>query len=135
MTAPRILLVGDRASTPACLSERLTYWGAQCRFASSRAEVFALAQTERFDVVLSRIRLRDGNALHLIPLFEGQPTSLFSYLSAKDGCWWLPLLKSGSESERGPALQHKEFLKLLQQTVEASSGDSFQLEACGAESL
>lgn len=127
MAASKILIVGDSETRPNGLVERLIDWGGRCQFASCRAEVFALVQTESFNLVLSRTRLHDGNAFQLIPLFEGQPTSLFSYLSARNGCWWLPLLKSGSECEGGPAIQHKDFMRLMQQTVEQSTEDSFQL--------
>lgn len=132
MTAPRILLVGDSETRPAGLTEHLTDWGGRCRFSYSRADVSALIQSESFDLVLSRMRLPDGNAFQLIPLFKGRPTSLFSYLSARDGCWWLPLVKSGSECDRGPALQDPEFLKVAQRIVKSGVADSFQLAAHAA---
>jgi hypothetical protein len=129
MTTPRILLVGDSETRPAGLTERLIDWGGRCRFSSSRADASLLVQSESFDLVLSRMRLPDGNAFQLVPLFEGGPTTLFAYLSARDGCWWLPLVKSGSKCEHGPALQYTEFLKVLQQAVENGSGVSSQLVA------
>lgn len=134
MFTPKILLVGDRETRPCWLLERLNNWGGQCQFAFSRTDVAGLVRTESFDLVLSRMRLRDGNAFQLIPLFEGRSTSLFSYLSARDGRWWLPLLASGSECEHGPALQEPEFMNLLQRTVQTGSAALSRLAVYGAPS-
>lgn len=132
MLAPRILLVGDRETRPSCLSDCIDDWGPRCQFAFSRADVTVLVRAASFNLVLSRMRLPDGDAFQLIPLFKGRPTSLFSYLSAKDGCWWLPLLKAGAECERGPALHELEFMKMLRQTAVMGSEAFSRLAAHGA---
>lgn len=115
--APRILLVGDNETRPYHLSERLTQWGGECQFASSRADVVALIRSQRFDLILSRMRLSDGSAFELIPLVNGRPISLFSYLPTKDGRWWLPLVRSGVECLSGPALQDNAFMQMLEGLV------------------
>jgi CheY-like chemotaxis protein len=122
MTTPRILLVGDRETRPSYLSERLTEWGGECQFASHRADVAMLIRSQRFELVLSRLRLSDGNAFELIPLVQGRPISLYSYLPAKDGCWWLPLVQSGTECISGPALPELEFMEMLEGLVRRRTG-------------
>lgn len=115
--APRILLVGDSETRPFHLSERLAEWGGECEFASCRADVASLIRSQRFDLILSRMRLSDGSAFELIPLVNGRPTSLFSYLPTKDGCWWLPLVRMGAECSSGPALQDTVFMGILEGLV------------------
>lgn len=114
---PRILLVGDSETRPFHLAERLTEWGGECQFASCRSDVVALIRSQRFDLILSRMRLSDGSAFELIPLVNGRPISLFSYLPTKDGCWWLPLVRSGAECSSGPALQDHVFMQMLEGLV------------------
>jgi hypothetical protein len=122
--ASRILLVGDSETRPYHLSERLADWGGECQFASCRADVSTLIRSQRFDLVLSRMRLSDGSAFELIPLVNGRPTSLFSYLPTKDGCWWLPLVRSGAECSSGPALQDTVFMQMLEGLVKRIPVDS-----------
>ncbi len=117
MATPRILLVGDNETRPYWLSERLIDWGGQCQFASCRTDVAVLLRSQRFELLLSRMRLPDGNAFELIPLVQGRSTSLFSYLPAKDGCWWLPLVQSGKECISGPALPEPDFMEKLEELV------------------
>jgi hypothetical protein len=114
MTDPRILLVGDNDTRPNYLMDRLTEWGGQCHLASCRYDVGVLLRSQRIELVLSRMRLPDGNAFELIPLVEGRSISLYSYLPAKDGCWWLPLVKSGAECISGPAMPELEFMEMLE---------------------
>jgi CheY-like chemotaxis protein len=122
MAALRILLVGDSETRPFCLCDRLNEWGGQCEFASCRADVVTLLRGQRFELVLSRMRLEDGNAFELIPLMQGRPISLFSYLPAKDGCWWLPLVQSGTECVSGPALPEPAFMQMLEGLVRRRTG-------------
>jgi hypothetical protein len=117
MATPRILLVGDKETRPSSLSERLTEWGGHYQLASCCADVGMLLRAQRFELVLSRMRLPDGNAFELIPLVQGRSISLFSYLPAKDGCWWLPLVHSGTECISGPALPDPEFMEKLEEIV------------------
>ena len=133
MTTPRILLVGDSETRPSFLSERLIEWGGECKFASCRADVAALIRSQRFDLILSRMRLPDGSAFELVPLVNGRPTSLFSYLPTKDGCWWLPLVRSGAECAGGPALQDTTFMRMLEGMVKRRPSD-FQQVAYGVPS-
>jgi len=125
--APRILLVGDSETRPYHLSERLAEWGGECQFASCRADVVSLIRSQRFDLILSRMRLSDGSAFELIPLVKGRPTSLFSYLPTKDGCWWLPLVRLGAECSSGPALQDSVFMKMLEGLVKKMPMDVRQV--------
>ncbi|MDE3137617.1 MAG: hypothetical protein KGL59_13655 [Acidobacteriota bacterium] len=122
MAAVRILLVGDSETRPFHLSDRVSEWGGQCEFAACRAEVVTLLRGQRFELVLSRMRLADGNAFELIPLVQGRPVSLFSYLPAKDGCWWLPLVRSGTECISGPAMPEPEFMEMLEGLIQKRTG-------------
>jgi len=133
MATARILLVGDNETRPFWLSERLTKWGGQCQFAACRSDVASMIRAQRFDLVLSRMRLSDGNAFELISLVQGRSTSLFSYLPAKDGCWWLPLVRSGTECVSGPALQETEFMQVLEGMVKRRLA-AFRQVAYGAQS-
>jgi hypothetical protein len=113
----RVLLIDEAETRPFWLLERLAIWEAPVHFASSRAGVPKLLNTHRFVIVLTALRLRDASAFDLIPMIEGRPTDLFSYLPAGNGTWWLHLLKSGKECIRESRLQRSDFLRIAQQIL------------------
>jgi hypothetical protein len=122
MATLRILLVGDSETRPLYLAERVSEWGGQCEIAACRADVAMMLRGQRFELLLSRMRLPDGNAFEMIPLVEGKSISLYSYLPARGGFWWLPLVQSGTECISGPAVPEPEFMEMLEGLIRKRTG-------------
>jgi hypothetical protein len=113
MGTVRILLVGEGLNQHSQLGQSLACWGAESHYASSCGQACAVLKEQSFDLVISRLKLRDGSASRMIPLLEGSPATLFCSQPVAIGCWWLPVIERGKLCWGAPALRAKEFGKLL----------------------
>ncbi len=123
MRIPNVLLVGGTPSLSqySYLAQRLTSWGAECRFATSYKEVCALLGQQTFELVMSGMRLVDGSALRMIPLLEGSPSSLFCFHPIQDSCLWIPIVERGQVCWGASALRPSEFGRLLRRALTEGS--------------
>lgn len=132
MPMTRILVIGDANTRPISLMDQLKYWGAEYRFASSRADASGLLGFQQFDLVFSRLRLPDATALDLVSLVGGKRIDLFSYIPAEDGFWWLPLVRSGRECVGERAMQPSEFLRLAEKLLKGKASTAVSYAATGS---
>ena len=82
MRGPDVLRVGESLNQYSCLTQRLTSWGGECRFATAHKEVCALLGQQTFELVISGMNLVVGSADE--PLLEGSPSSLFCFDPIQD---------------------------------------------------
>lgn len=115
MSTKTILVIGDRHTRPRFVLRRLAKRGAQSIFASSREDASQMLRFHPVDLVLTKLRLPDGDAFELIPLVEGKSIGMFCYLPAKGTFWWLPLVKSGQKCWGEHAVQTRGFLRLAEE--------------------
>jgi hypothetical protein len=122
---PNVLLLGENPQGSSYLVSRLEGHGCACRFAASYQEACLLLRKERFDLVLSPIRLCSGSVFPLIDVLEGSSTTMFYSHAVEDSCWWLPALRNGEKCFGSPALRPSEFIGLLDRIIgEIRSGAS-----------
>jgi hypothetical protein len=113
----KILLVGDGLSRHSQIAQRLACWGAEGQYASSCTQACALLKEQTFDVIISRLKMKDGPASRMIPLLQGSPATLFCSQPVAVGCWWLPVMERGKLCWGAPGLRAKEFGEVLRRIV------------------
>ena len=114
---PRALLIGENPQGSLYLTKRLQESGCECAFAITCREACSLLVAQRFDLVLSPMRLRDGSLYPLIGLLDGSSSTLFYYHPVEDGCLWLPALRRGQKCFGSSALRPSEFVSVLDETI------------------
>jgi CheY-like chemotaxis protein len=114
---PRALLIGENSQGSSHLVRLLEGHGCECSFATSYEEACSLLGTQLFDLVLSRLRLRDSSTFPLVGLLEGSGVTLFYFQLVEDGCWWLPALRSGQKCFGSHALRPSEFVVSLNEII------------------
>jgi hypothetical protein len=90
---------------------RLEKSGCEYHFVASNDKLRALLRYTEVDIVLSvslHVRL-----FELLALPAGLPVNVFHLLPVEEGCWWLPVLRSGVHCLGMPALRKSEFHKAL----------------------
>jgi hypothetical protein len=120
---PNVLLIGESAQGSSYLAS-LDKRGCECSFATSCREAFLLLRIREFDLVLSQMSLRDGTAYPLMSLLEGSTTTVFYSHAVEHGCWWLPALRRGEKCFGSPALRPREFVTLLDETIDEIRRDT-----------
>jgi len=113
----RVLLIAASPMGVSFLVTRLKKWACDVYFASSCKEVNALVSNQRFDLVLSEFRLRDGSTYSLAASFIGSNTTLVYSYPVEAGCWWLPAVKNGQSCWGSRAMQPSEFMNFLDDTL------------------
>ena len=114
---PRALLIGENPQGSLYLTKRLQESGCDCAFAITCREACSLLVAQRFDLVLSPMRLRDGSLYPLIGLLDGSSSTLFYYHPVEDGCLWLPALRRGQKCFGSSALRPSEFVATLDEAT------------------
>ena len=115
---PKALLIGESPQGSSNLAKRLQARGCACDFAVSSQEARSMLRAERFDLVLSSMRLRDDRLFSLISLLDGSSITLFFSHIVEDGCWWLPALRHGHNCFGSSALRPSEFVVALDEAIE-----------------
>ena len=113
----QVLLIAGSPMGMSFLAARLTKWSCEIHFASSCQEANAFLSTQKYDLVLSEFRLRDGSAYSLAELLWGSNTTLVYSYSVEDSCWWLPAVKNGQSSWGSLAMQPSEIIGFLDRTI------------------
>ena len=117
----KILLIAESPMGVSFLAARLKKWACEIHFASSCKEASAFLSTQRYDLVLSEFRLRDGSAYPLADLLLGSNTTLVYSYSVENGCWWLPAVKDGRSSWGSLAMQPSEIIGFLEAVARPAS--------------
>ena len=115
---PKALLIGESPQGSSNLAKRLQARGCECDFAVSSQEASSMLRAERFDLVLSPMRLRDGSLFSLISLLDGSGITLFFSYIVEDSCWWLPALRHGENCFGSSALRPSQFIAALDEAIE-----------------
>jgi hypothetical protein len=113
----QVLLIAGSPMGMSFLAARLTTWACEIHFASSFKEANAFLNTQKYDLVLSEFRLRDGSAYPLADLLLGSHTTLVYSYSVENSCWWLPALKNGQSCWGSLAMQPSEIIGFLVGTI------------------
>ena len=125
----RVLLIAASPMGVSFLVTRLKKWACDICFASSCKEAKAFVSNQRFDLVLSEFRLRDGSSYSLATLLIGSHSTLIYSYPVETGCWWLPAVRNGESCWGSRAMQPSEFMGFLDDTLkeirsrEAGSSD------------
>ena len=123
----KVLLVGERPTGYSFLSQRLEKRGCECRVAAANSDGARRFHEQPFDLILC-CDSRDGIG-PLVASMIGSTASLFRSHRVENGCLWLPAVLYGEQCPGAPALQPREFAKVLDQLVDRikSAGDSQEL--------
>ena len=111
MEVMNVLVVSKSGSDAGYLREQLESRGCRCWGANSMDELAAIADRQRFDLILSASWLPDQT---LSKLKNSKSTVFFSF-PVRNGCWWLPVLERGRHCLGEPALRGNEFAVLIAQ--------------------
>lgn len=120
----KVLFVGESENLPPSVVDSLRQWGVPIQTLCSLADALPLVKRIRFRMILTRLRVADGNAAEFIPLVTGQPMDLFSYLPIQEGVLWLPLVLSGKECVSAGPLQTAVFLRHAKKIFKATGNRS-----------
>jgi len=113
-----VLLVGDGPQVFSLSREQLESRGCRCHFARSQRGLEELLNQKQFDIVLTIHRIEGSSTDWLGAALAGSRTSLFYALPVEVGCWWVPVLRVGSECFGDPALRPREFSDVLNEIVD-----------------
>jgi len=113
----QVLLIAGSPMGMSFLAARLTKWACEIHFASSCQEANAFLSTQKYDLVLSELRLRDGSAYPLADLLLGSDTTLVYSYAVENSCWWLPAVKNGRSCWGSLAMQPSEIIGFLDGTI------------------
>ncbi len=111
------------------LSARMKKWACEIHFSSSCKEANAFVGNQRFDLVLSELRLWDGSSYPLANMLIGSSTTLVYSYPVETGCWWLPAVKNGQSCWGSLAMRPSEFIGFLDDVLnEIKSGQTASLD-------
>ena len=114
-----VLLVGEARNNFSGLARRLEARACECRFVASYNEALTLLSSEGFDLMVAIAPLPPGTISSLSSSLAGSRTTFFCAQPVEDGCWWLPIYRSGELCLGAPALRPSEFAALVDAFVEA----------------
>ncbi len=114
----KVLLAGDSQQEFSLSRRRLERKGCQCHFARSQRELEQLLKRTEFDIVLTMHRIKGRGAGSLGALLSGSRTTLFYALPVEVGCWWVPVLRIGTDCLGRPPCVRDEFSDVLDELVE-----------------
>jgi len=110
---PKILLIVGSPMGMSFLAARLKKWACEIHFSSSCKEANAFISNQRFDLVLSEVRLWDGSLYPLATSLIGSSTTLIYFYPMETDCWWLPAVKNGQSCWGSLAMRPSEFIGFL----------------------
>jgi len=113
-----VLLVGDGPQVFSLSRGQLESKGCRCHFARSQRGLEELLNQKQFDIVLITHRIEGSSTDWLGAALSGSRTTLFYALPVEVGCWWVPVLRVGSECFGDPALRPREFSDVLNEIVD-----------------
>jgi hypothetical protein len=113
----RALLIGESSQGSWHLIKHLERYRCDCRCVTSYQEARSTLKAQRFDLVLSSMRLRDSSLFPLVSQLEGSQITLFYFQAVEEACWWLPALRSGRNCFGSCALRPSEFISSLGQIM------------------
>jgi hypothetical protein len=95
------------------LAARLEKRACETQFASSCQEASAFISSQRFDLVLSELRMWDRSSDPLAASLIGSRTTLVYSYPVDTSCWWLPAVRNGQSCWGSLAMQPSEFIGFL----------------------
>ncbi len=95
------------------LAARLEKWACEIHFASSCKEANAFVSNQRFDLVLSELRMWDRSSDPLAASLIGSNATLVYSYPVETGCWWLPAVRNGQSCWGSLAMRPSEFIGFL----------------------
>lgn len=110
---PKILLIAASPMGISFLAARLEKWACEICFASSCKEANACVSNQRFDLVLSELRMWDRSSDPLASSLIGSKATLVYSYPVETGCWWLPAVKNGQSVWGSLAMRPSEFIGFL----------------------
>ena len=111
----RVLLLGESAKGSNCLLWYLQQRGCDCWCATSAEQGVALFRKYKFHLILGTSPIQQ--ATRMISLMGRSTCSVFYAHSVEHGCWWLPLMDAGQECLGAPAFRPREFVGVLEATL------------------
>jgi hypothetical protein len=112
-----VLLVGDGPQVFSLSQRQLERKACRCHFARSQRGLEELLNQKQFDIVLTMHRIEGRSTDWLGAALSGSRTTLFYALPVEVGCWWVPVLRVGTECFGAPALRPREFSDVLNEIV------------------
>jgi len=113
----QVLLVADGPQVFSLSQRQLESKGCRCHFAKSQRALGELLNQKQFDVVLTMHRIEGRSTDWLGAALSGSRTTLFYALPVEVGCWWVPVLRIGTDCFGAPALRPREFADVLNEIV------------------
>ncbi|HXA76555.1 MAG TPA: hypothetical protein VNV41_05430 [Candidatus Acidoferrales bacterium] len=110
---PKILLIAASPMGISFLATRLKNWACEIHFAGSCKEANAFVSNQRFDLVLSELRMWDRSSDPLAASLVGSNATLVYSYPVETGCWWLPAVKNGRSCWGSLAMRPSEFIGFL----------------------
>lgn len=117
-SAPHILLAGESLRDALPLVDSLQKRGFELHIATSCQEARKVLEQFGCELVLSKMRLRDGSAYPLISLLAGSRTTLYFFFPVHRSCWWLPAMWQGQNCWGAPAIRPREFALVLDKILQ-----------------
>lgn len=112
-----VLLVADSPQMFSLSQRQLERKGCRCHFATSQRALEELLNQRQFDIVLTVHRIEGSSTDWLGAALLGSRATLFYALPVEVGCWWVPVLRVGTDCLGAPALRPREFSDLLNEIV------------------
>ena len=112
-----VLLVGDGPQVFSLSQRHLERKACRCHFARSQRGLEELLNQKQFDIVLTMHRIEGRSTDWLGAALSGSRTTLFYALPVEVGCWWVPVLRVGTDCFGAPALRPREFSDVLNEIV------------------
>ena len=116
-TTPKVLLIAGDPRGVSVLAARLAKRPCEIHSCLSRREASAFVSNQRFDLVISELRMWDRSSDPLATSLLGSRTTLVYAYPVETGCWWLPAVKNGQSCWGSLALRHREFVGFLDETL------------------
>jgi hypothetical protein len=113
-----VLLVGDGPQVFSLSRGQLESKGCRFHFARSQRALEELLNQKQFDIVLITHRIEGSSTDWLGAALSSSRTTLFYALPVEIGCWWVPVLRVGTECFGDPALRPREFSDVLNEIVD-----------------
>ncbi len=89
--------------------------GCECHFAKSLKEMGTLLNGTKLDIALSFNTYQSLSKM--TRLLAGLRASMFHMLCVEEGCWWLPVVRNGTECLGEPAISPQDFTYVLAEVV------------------
>jgi hypothetical protein len=116
-TRPKALLIQEKSQGSWNLERYVQECGCDCSSAASYREACSLLDAEKFDLVLSPMRLPDSSLFPLLSSLSGSRTTLFYWFAVDGGCFWLPALRNGLNCVGSATLNTRQFVIALDEII------------------